>query len=119
MGVDSSVTDGYWIIELGTFGVVGFAAAFGLIGLPVFRAAKALKYTQTPQEREHLAALAVIVAIAMIDQLPNASFSNWTWLLVGALLGRAEALWAASRQQKPVENLQPSLQVDGRIGWHV
>ena len=34
-GRDSSFTDGYWIITVGTFGLVGFAATFGLLGLAV------------------------------------------------------------------------------------
>lgn len=98
-GADSSVTDGFWIIILGTFGVAGFVGTFGLLALAVFRAAMALKFAQTVGEREYLAALAIIIGISMIDQLPNATFSTWTWLLTGALLGRAEALRAATHQR--------------------
>jgi len=35
----------------------------------------------------------------MIDLLPNASLSPWTWLLAGALLGRAEQLYALAHQR--------------------
>jgi len=106
LGSDSSLTDGYWIITFGTFGAVGFAATFGLLGLAVFRAALALKFAQSRREREYLAALALIVAINIVDLLPNASISPWTWLLVGALLGRAEALYAVARQQIPAGNME-------------
>ena len=107
-GGDSSVTDGHWIITMGTFGIVGFIAEFGLLGLTVFRAARALKYAHTKWERDYLAALALIIAIGMIDLLPNSSIRPWTWLLAGALLGRAEALQAAGRQRPTPERLNAS-----------
>jgi hypothetical protein len=100
-GGDTSITDGHWIITMGTFGIVGFVAEFGLLGLTVFRAAMAFKFVQNKWEQEYLAALALIVAINMIDLLPNSSIRPWTWLLAGALLGRAEALRALSREKVP------------------
>ena len=107
-GAQTAITDGYWIIVLGTFGIVGFVARFGLLGLTVFRAATALKFTQVERERVYLAALGLIVAIGMVNSLPNSSISVWMWLLVGALLGRAEALHAAARLRTPVGNLRLS-----------
>lgn len=105
-GHDNSITDGYWIITLGQFGLVGFAATFGLLGLGVFRAATALKYAQTIREKEYLATLALIVAINMVELLPNSSISPWTWLLAGALLGRAEALHAVAHQRTRLGDLK-------------
>lgn len=96
-GRDISTTDGRWIIVLGTFGLVGFLAEFGLLALSVFRAAAALRFADTNRDKGFLAALALIVAINMIDLLPNATLSPWTWLLAGALLGHAEALRAVRR----------------------
>jgi hypothetical protein len=101
-GRDSSITDGHWVIALGMYGLVGFAAEFGLLALSVFRAAAALKYAQTMRERQYLAAVTLIVAISIFDQLPNAPFTPWCWLLVGTLLGRAEALHAAARLRRRV-----------------
>jgi hypothetical protein len=98
-GRDSSITDGRWIITLGVFGLVGFVAEFGLLGLAVFRAATAIKFALTMRESIYLGALALIVAINLVDLLPNSSISPWTWLLAGALLGRAEALYAVVRQR--------------------
>jgi hypothetical protein len=114
-GSDSSITDGAWIITLGVFGLVGFIAEFGLLALSVFRAATALKFVQTARERGYLAALALIVAVNIVDLLPNSSISPWTWLLVGALLGRAEALRAAAAQQAILRksNLSP-IGIQGR-----
>ena len=108
-GADSSVTDGEWIITLGTFGIVGFVAEFGLLGLTVFRAAAALKLAQARWDREYLAALTLIVAINMVDLLPNSSISPWTWLLAGALIGRAEELQSLQRQRvrQATANVRP------------
>lgn len=89
-GKDESITDGQWIITLGQFGLVGFCAQFGLLALPVFRASRALHRVSSARERLLLATLALIVALALIEQLPNASVTAWTWLLAGALLGCAE-----------------------------
>jgi hypothetical protein len=97
-GGDSSITDGHWVITMGQFGIVGFVAEFGLLSLSVLRAAFALKFAKAKWEREYLAALALIVAISLVDLLPNASISPWTWLLAGALFGRTEALYATARQ---------------------
>jgi hypothetical protein len=99
-GKDVSVTDGRWIIVIGQFGLFGFLAEFGLLVLPVFRAASALRFTAPGPERVFLATLALIVAVNVIDLLPNASISPWTWLMVGALLGRAESLRKGARQQQ-------------------
>ena len=66
------------------------------------------KFAQTTREGGYLAALALIVAINIVDLLPNSSISPWTWLLVGALLGRAEALYAVVRQRGTLtSNLAP------------
>jgi hypothetical protein len=89
---DVSITDGHWIITMGMYGVFGFVAEFGLLALTVFRAASTLRFTQPGRDRIYLTTLALIVAINMVELLPNATLSPWTWLLAGALLGRAEAL---------------------------
>jgi hypothetical protein len=96
-GSDVSVTDGRWIITMGQFGFIGFLAEFGLLALAVVRAAQAAKFAANDSEQVMLGALALIVAINVVDLLPNASLSPWTWLLAGALLGRAETLRVAVR----------------------
>jgi hypothetical protein len=68
---------------------------FGLLALTVFRAASALRFAKPAHDRIYLAALALIVAINMVELLPNATLSPWTWLLAGALLGRAQTLRSA------------------------
>jgi hypothetical protein len=98
-GKSLSVTDGRWIITIGQFGLFGFLAEFGLLAFPVFRAASALKYAHSLNDQVGLAALGLIVAINMVDLLPNSSLMPWTWLFAGALLGRAEALHALAHQR--------------------
>jgi len=99
-GKDTSVTDGRWIVTLGQFGLFGFLAEFGLLALPIFSAAGAWRFTESAQDRVFLAALALILAVNLIDLLPNSPLFPWTWLLCGALLGRAEALRSARRPTK-------------------
>jgi hypothetical protein len=101
-GKDISITDGHWIITIGMYGLFGFVAEFGLLALTVFRAASALRFTQPGRDRVYLAALALLVAINMVELLPNATLSAWTWLVAGALLGRAEALRSARRNSNLV-----------------
>jgi hypothetical protein len=99
-GKDTSVTDGQWIIMIGAFGLFGFVGKFGLLSLPVFRALSALKFARSIPDRVNLAALALILSINIVDLLPNSTLSPWSWLLAGALLGRAEALYAFGHQHR-------------------
>jgi len=105
-GKDISTTDGFWIITLGGYGLVGFAALFGLLAFTIFRAATALKYAGSKQDAALLAAQALLVAIYMINLVPNSAFYPWTWLLVGSLLGRAEQLRATAEQPAPRRELK-------------
>jgi hypothetical protein len=98
-GKDVSLTDGHWIITIGQFGLFGFLAEFGLLVLPVFRAASVLKFAESKHDRIYLAALSLILAISVLDLLPNGFLTPWTWLLAGALLGRAESLRVVARQR--------------------
>jgi hypothetical protein len=91
-GKDLSVTDGRWIITMGQFGFFGFLAEFGLLAVPIFRAASSLRYTETRHDQIFLAALSLILAINVVDLLPNAGLTPLTWLLAGALVGMTDAL---------------------------
>ncbi len=106
-GNDISVSDGRWAITLGQFGLVGFLAEFGLLGWSVLCARSALRLVDSERDSIFLGSLALIIAINMIDLLPNDSLSPWTWLLAGTLFGRAEALGHAARQALQFK-LQPN-----------
>jgi hypothetical protein len=104
---DISLTDGAWVIIMGEFGIVGFLATFGLLALPVFRAASSMRYVPSTNDRIYFAAVTLILAINLIDLLPNSSLRPWTWLLAGALMGRAEALRALARKSRKLRNPLP------------
>jgi hypothetical protein len=96
-GKDITLTDGRWIITMGTFGFIGFLAEFGLLALPVFQIARSFRQVRSLPERSMLAALVLIVSIGCIEQLPNDSLNPWMWLIAGALSGRAAALRSRRR----------------------
>jgi len=89
-GRDETVTDGTWIIQLGTYGFVGFVSMFGLLAVAIFRAYSASKLVKSESDQALLAAHALLVGIIMIDQIPNSTLGPWLWLLTGALFGRSE-----------------------------
>ena len=102
-GRELSITDGRWIITLGQFGLFGFLAEFGLLALPVFSAASALKFTESLRDRVNLAALTLILTINIVDLLPNSGLLPWTWLMAGGLLGRAQALRDEKRERTKIK----------------
>jgi hypothetical protein len=86
-----TVADGAWIIQIGQFGWLGYAAEFGLFCLPLWllsREALSRGAVITPQ----VAAVALIFGCNLVDLLPNATLVPLTWLMAGALLGHAETL---------------------------
>lgn len=86
-GRDASVTDGYWIISIGTKGWLGYVAEFGLLLIPMIFLGlrwKTLGLTAAT------GAIAMALIANMIDLIPNATLTPVTWLLAGALAGRLE-----------------------------
>ena len=90
-GVDTSVTDGYWIISLGSQGILGLASSLGLLLGPVWLATLAANRWRSPRDRLLVAVLAWLVAISGANLMPNADFSPFILLLAGALAGVSEA----------------------------
>ena len=95
-GSGVSIADGAWIITLGIYGWMGYIALFGLLALPLVL-----------MGREALAGrgvgpfactVALILAANLVDLLPNATLIPFTWLMAGALLGKAEALALARHE---------------------
>lgn len=86
-GRDLSITDGYWIIVIGTQGWIGYLAQFGLLLIPmIFLGLRWKRLALTPAT----AGLTMALAANMIDLIPNATLTPVTWLLAGALAGRLE-----------------------------
>jgi hypothetical protein len=91
-GSDASVTDGRWIITMGQFGIFGFVAEFGLLTLGVFRVFKSLRYVEGLREKVFLSSIGLIVAVNVVDLLPNSSITAFTFLVAGALVGQTESI---------------------------
>jgi hypothetical protein len=97
-GVIETVTDGRWIILIGIFGWVGYLAEFGLITLPVLMLWHYSRRLGNAAHVRLIGPVALLLAINLIDMLPNATLTPLTWLFAGAVLGLAEA----ARHQHPV-----------------
>ncbi|WP_397543997.1 hypothetical protein [Roseovarius salis] len=82
-----SIPDGEWIIAFGTYGWVGYASLMGLLAGPVVILWRRMAPNAVSR---HVAALALILAITMVDMLINAILTPYTWLIAGALLGYCE-----------------------------
>lgn len=96
-GQSTNIADGAWVIQIGTYGWLGYLAEFGLLCLPLWllgREALAQPSAAFPPE---VAGLALIFAFNMLDLLPNGTLVPLSWLIAGALLGHAEAMRAARK----------------------
>jgi hypothetical protein len=91
-GEDMSVTDGAWILNYGIFGWLGYIGIMGLIAYPVIALKRVLNYKNERDCSPYTLALATILMIVMIDQIPNASLNYVSFLMAGALLARAKQL---------------------------
>jgi hypothetical protein len=99
-GRDRSVTDGFWILQLGIRGILGFVAAFGLLLIPLLLARRHW-HAVSASDRWSLTALAAIVAIYSIDLIPNGLFNVFPFFFAGALAGAATGL-AEQPEAEPV-----------------
>ena len=89
-----TITDGRWVIILGVLGLVGFLAEFGLLALPIFmlwwRSRAAAGNTALAGANAYAAPLALLLGVNMFDLIPNATITQLTWLMAGALIGHVE-----------------------------
>jgi hypothetical protein len=102
-GRDLSLTDGYWIMVLGTQGWFGFGAVSVLLAYALLRYLRAKNRIRESDQLTPRMTLYVLIALVLLDALPNASISEVTWLLVGcawASLSFPIAAGAAIRQPK-------------------
>lgn len=104
-GIILTVTDGRWIIAIGVYGWVGFIAEFGLLTLPIFLIWYEARPKFGAEVTPYAGAIALLLAINVLDMIPNATLTPLTWLFSGALLGYAEALRAKRLANTP--GMQP------------
>ncbi len=91
-GTITTISDGRWIITLGVFGWFGFIAEFGLLGLPMLLLWREVRHLPSDEIPPYLGPLALLLAVNLVDLIPNATLTTMTWLLAGSLLGHAELL---------------------------
>ena len=89
-GKDLSITDGAWIIRFGMFGWLGYLSFFGLFACAMFSAIAGVRGPVTPSTIL-LGGLTLILALNLIDLIPNASLTPITFVLAGAIAGRVLA----------------------------
>jgi hypothetical protein len=103
-GQDMAVTDGYWILQLGSFGYVGLAGFLALMVVPLLRFLR--NRARMPEMSQVLlGALALIVVVFTIDLLPNARSDFLSIAYAGCLFGLA-------RRRRPIATRPPSREAE-------
>lgn len=98
-----TIADGAWIIVLGIYGWLGYVAQYGLLALPLLLLGRETLVQRSAAFSPYVAGLALLLAVNMVDMLPNATLIPLTWMMAGALLGRAEAMAHARREGKAAQ----------------
>jgi hypothetical protein len=113
-GKDNSVTDGEWIIQLGTWGYVGHIAFFTMLLMPLVRFLR--RRRSMPARQQALGSmLALLVALFVLDLLPNARSDYLSLLYAGSLWTLAERF----THKRKVANKRPSPARPSRISVSV
>lgn len=94
-GVLSSIPDGQWVIWMGARGIFGYLCHFLLLLTPIYAALRAVSGGRHPAREKELVlvgALSLMLAMNLLDLIPNATLTPLTMLTAGALLGNAHRL---------------------------
>lgn len=102
-GQVQTISDGHWIIVIGTHGWLGYIATFGLLALPLAAMWWAVRKVPDAQLSPWIGPLALLLGANMVDLIPNATLVPLTWLIAGALLGHAELLQRARQDARRAE----------------
>ena len=117
-GEDLSVTDGDWMIQVGTRGIVGFIGLYGLLALAVVVAQRRLKKIRKRRDRILLAALALASALQTVDLLPNGLFHFLPFFFAGAVAGLSEGLSrATARSSSAPSGVGSMVSPASRVGF--
>lgn len=84
-GRSTSITDGAWVITIGTAGWLGYIGQFGLLTVPILMMSL---HRRSQGATPATAGLALVLAVNLVDLIPNATLTPITWLIAGALAGR-------------------------------
>ncbi len=86
--IENSITDGYWIIMFGRYGIIGFTAIALLLWLTIWRCNRVMGLLSDRKEQIIFSGHTLIASIILLDQIPNDSMHMISWFLLGALGGR-------------------------------
>jgi len=122
-GRDLSVTDGTWIIFMGSYGWLGYLARFGLLTLPLLLLAR-----RAGRADPATAGLALVLAANLVDLIPNSGLTPLTWLIAGALSARVRQEATETAPSPKKRRRQGSARIDataapvpsshrGRLTW--
>jgi hypothetical protein len=101
-----TIADGAWIIVLGIYGWLGYIAQYGLLALPLLLLGREALVQRSAAFTPYVAGMALLLAVNMVDMLPNATLIPLTWMMAGALLGHAEAMAQVRRAARGVARNQ-------------
>jgi len=107
-GEDISVTDGAWIIQYGMYGWLGYLCYFGLFAAAVFRGRGAVRGSVN-RNSIAVAGLSLLVAINLLDLLPNASLLPFTYLAAGAVASAERVRERPRAKRQKLNGSQPAL----------
>ncbi len=91
-GGDRTIIDGFWILWIGTRGLIGWGLIFALLLVPVVYAGRKMPKIPRREDRAMLLGLGVMISVYTVDLLPNSLFSNFPIFLAGALFNGAKSL---------------------------
>jgi hypothetical protein len=86
-----TVRDGAWIIQFGDRGLIGLLWLLGMLVIPLLFGIRAMARADR-EHRRAIGALAVLLAIATLDLLPNGAFHPLAFVFAGAFMGQAALL---------------------------
>lgn len=103
---NASIVDGYWVLEIGQFGLLGFFSLFGLILTPMLLACRRLR-GMSKCDQLVVITLCVLVITRALDLLPNSFPAPLTFFLAGTLIPFAMTKPAVAR--RPVRSPRRSV----------
>lgn len=93
-GVDACVTDGAWILVLGSYGFVGGAFLYAFALIPLFVLSRRIPKVKNLEQRNILAMLLLALSFMWFDTLPNAPDFILVQFLGGALYSISHTILA-------------------------
>ncbi len=96
-----TVADGYWVAVIGVLGWTGYICIFGLLTLPLLRLWRQRRMLMEADEHYLTYGTALLLAVNLLELIPNSLITTMTWLVAGLLL-------ASSLQLDKVESKEPT-----------